>query len=156
MPSESKMNDIRDMRDLMINVVNDPKIEDEVVNWAYNADFGDTYARHGIQIKCVHDEVRKVNARLTDIVNSINIARNNRKAWNGTIYFDGVWTVDLEWNPNGQHKFWMTREDKQGHFNRSIITVLDSGFSCDFKPIGQVQKKVLSTYKALKKANLIR
>lgn len=50
--------DVKDVRDIVIGIANDKRIEDEAYNWVCNAHFGDNFVnqKYKFMIKCVYNE----------------------------------------------------------------------------------------------------
>lgn len=96
-----------------------------------------------------------------EIMDLIKRSKESSKELHITIYNDGVWKINLEKQPYGLVRFWVSREDKQGNYNCSLFTpyeILPDGsmrYGADFKIKKAVVDKIASTYKALIKSKLL-
>ena len=70
--------------------------------------------------------------------------------YNETVYDDGVWKVDLEMHPYGTIRWWITREDKFGHFNRTQFSMYrahnELKYSAEFKIKKAVVERLLNAW----------
>jgi hypothetical protein len=159
------INDIKDIKQILIQLVDDERTENEAVNWASNATFGDRFVnqKYKFIIECYREgntgTKKNVSVPNKDIVDTIKKYKETRKEFHATIYSDDIWKVDIELHPYGVIRFWASREDKRGNYNNTLVTVYEYNgkleYSADFKLKELVIRKILSTYKSLLAANLI-
>lgn len=178
-------NDIKDVGQILINIVNDERTEHEAMLWCSNAHWGDTFVnqKYKFSIQCVYDEKhvlkpgihggkqKSINLginssktlRNEDILRSIKTAITSKSEWHCRIYDDGCWWIDIERHPYGHIRFWVGFEDKRsGKSKSSIVTISrlnnngDLRYNTDGIMLKQsVWNKIQSVVKMLLKEKII-
>lgn len=163
--------DIKDVGQILINIVNDERAENEAMQWCSTASWGESFInqKYRFKITCIYDEKhikppaktqsQTQSMRNSEIIKAINEMIKHNKSGQITIYNDNCWYIDLERCPNGTLRFWVGYEDKRtGQCNGSLCSVRTYNnnieYCADFKLKERVRDKIFSTYKELKKHNL--
>lgn len=169
--------DIKDVGQILINIANDEKTENEAMQWCGNANFGDKFVnkKYKFSIQCVFDTKhvltpnntnKKHNKYITSnkeiiskLKNAIDYAKlhNMQQPYHLRIYDDGCWYIDLERLIYGTIRIWVGYEDKRsGRCNCSLCTVYDDErYAAEFNLKEPVKKKILSIWKELKNQGIL-
>lgn len=79
------------------------------------------------------------------------------KEFHQRIYNDGIWIIDLEvFAVSKQVRFWVTRKDKAGHYNNSLVTMYRDSlgtfrYSCNFKLSYDILRRLKMIFEQLEK-----
>lgn len=83
------------------------------------------------------------------------------REYHETVYYDGIWKIDLEvFAISGVIRFWVSREDKYGHYQNSQFTMYraDNGqmrYFADYQIKKDIVNRLLKTYEYMEKAGLV-
>lgn len=82
------------------------------------------------------------------------------REYHDTVFNDGIWKIDLEvFAVSGVIRFWVSREDKYGHYQNSQFTMYraDNGqmrYFADYQIKKDIVNRLLKTYEYMEKAGI--
>ena len=81
-----------------------------------------------------------------------------RNGYSQVVYDDGIWKLTLDISGVGNYRFWVSREDRAGNFNQSLITAYRAHniwhYSADFEIKKAVVNKYMTIIKFLDKKGI--
>lgn len=148
------LNDVKDVREFLINIVNNPKEEELAYKWCSNASFNDKLIRAVYMIECIPDpnSRNKHNANIKlpsnkEVAQMIKKAKINGVPVNILVYSDETWRVTISMSIYGIIQCWAEYDFKDGSHNATLVTqTLDGRLASDFNLKEKVYNKILALF----------
>ena len=104
---------------------------------------------------------KEIAKRVEMVLRMQKLGDNRFEEYHETVYYDGIWKIDLEiFAVSGVIRWWVSREDKAGHYQNSLFTMyrsVDTGqlrYSADYPIKKDVVKRLLATFEILEKMGI--